>query len=262
MFYHTDMTYFETSRDSKTFYHQGDNRCAAHMHRSVELLYVLEGEKRVWLNGKRYDLQSGDFILCPPYCVHRYEAAEHGLQIAATIPTEYCEKFDELCKTTLPQTHVLRDTDGELLRLTTALKNPPNALFFSGVANQILGIFTAKVPFLPAESGKERALVEQIAKYIDEEYAKPLTLSALAARFGYSPNYFSSLFKKHFKTGVAEYVNGIRLRKSLPLLRGKKVYAVCYECGFNSPQQYYLHFKKFYGCTPKEFLKNANRGQN
>ena len=150
--------YFESSRDTQTFYHQGDNRCTAHMHRSVEFLYVLEGEKRVWLNGKRYDLQSGDFILCPPYCVHRYEPAENGLQIVATIPTEHCEKFDELCKNALPQTHVLRDTEGELLRLIKALNNPPNVLFFSGVANLILGIFMAKVPFLPAQNGKERKL--------------------------------------------------------------------------------------------------------
>lgn len=254
------MMYFETSRDTQTFYHQGDNRCTAHMHRSVEFLYVLEGEKRVWLNGKRYDLQSGDFILCPPYCVHRYEPAENGLQIVATIPTEHCEKFDELCKNALPQTHVLRDTEGELLRLIKALNKPPNVLFFSGVANLILGIFMAKVPFFPAQNGKERALVEQIAKYIDEAYDKPLTLSTLAARFGYSPNYFSWLFKQHFKTSFPQYLNGIRVRKSLPLLRTKKVYAVCYECGFNSPQQYYLHFKKFYGCSPKEFLKNENKG--
>ena len=256
------MTYFETARDSEIFYQQDDNICAPHMHRSIEFLYVVEGENRVWLNGKRYDLQTGDFMLCPPYCVHCYERAQNGVQIVATVPAEHCEKFEEFCKNALPQTHVLRDTDGELFRLTTALHNAPNALFFSGVANQILGIFTARVPFLPAENGKERALVEQIAKYIDEEYGKPLTLSALASRFGYSPNYFSWLFKRHFQTSFPQYLNGIRVRKSLPLLRTKKVYAVCYECGFNSPQQYYLHFKKFYGCTPKEFLKSGNEREN
>lgn len=175
------MTYFETARDSEIFYQQDDNVCAPHMHRSIEFLYVVEGEKRVWLNGKRYDLQTGDFMLCPPYCVHCYERAQNGVQIA---------------------------------------------------------------------------------KYIDEEYGKPLTLSALASRFGYSPNYFSWLFKRHFQTSFPQYLNGIRVRKSLPLLRTKKVYAVCYECGFNSPQQYYLHFKKFYGCTPKEFLKSGNRREN
>ena len=98
---------------------------------------------------------------------------------------------------------------------------------------------------------KAQEVNKEIAKYIDEAYDKPLTLSTLAARFGYSPNYFSWLFKQHFKTSFPQYLNRIRVRKSLPLLRTKKVYAVCYECGFNSPQQYYLHFKKFYGCSPK-----------
>ena len=39
-------------------------------------------------------------------------------------------------------------------------------------------------------------------------------------------------------------------------LKEKSVEETAYACGFNSPQQYYLNFKKIHNCAPKEYLKN------
>lgn len=249
------MTYFETNRDKHVYYKYGDNLCAAHLHRSVEILYIVKGEKQVWLNGAFYLLGEGDCVIAPPYCVHRYEPSA-GEQIVATVPTEYCEQFERLCANARPTTHLFHDTDGSIEKLLRSLKDPPNELFFMGTANLLLGIFTSRVPFVPYKEENERELIERIARYIDENYAEPLSLSKLSKRFGYSPNYFSALFKKLFKSSLPQYVNGIRVYKSLRDLDKKPLYALATEYGFNSPQQYYLNFKKFYGCSLKTFLKN------
>ena len=247
------MTYFETNRDKHIYYNQRDNRCAAHLHRSVEILYIVKGEKQVWLNGTPYSLVEGDCVISPPYCVHRYEPST-GEQIVATVPTEYCERFEQLCKTARPTTHLLHDNDGAIKRLLFSLKAPPNALFFTGAVNLLLGIFTSRVPFVAYREENERELIERIARYIDENYAAPLSLAELSKQFGYSPNYFSALFKRLFKASLPQYLNGIRVYKSLRDLGKKPLYALAAEYGFNSPQQYYLHFKNAYGCSPKEFL--------
>ena len=42
--------YFETQRDSQRYYHDGDNICLPHFHRSVEFLFVLKGEKQVFVD--------------------------------------------------------------------------------------------------------------------------------------------------------------------------------------------------------------------
>ena len=99
-----------------------------------------------------------------------------------------------------------------------------------------------------------RTQIHRIADYIDKNYASPIGLEELASEFGYSPNYFSSLFKKYFMTGVTQYINSVRVQKSVPLLKTQKISAVYFLCGFQSPQQYFLNFRKFFGCTPYEYL--------
>ncbi|MDE5896915.1 MAG: AraC family transcriptional regulator, partial [Clostridia bacterium] len=96
--------------------------------------------------------------------------------------------------------------------------------------------------------------------YIDEHYAESLTLAEAAGKFGYAPNYFSSLFKRYFRIGFAQYVNSVRVRKSIPLLKTQKASSVCYDCGFRSPQQYFLNFRKVFGCTPYEYLHDKHTG--
>lgn len=246
--------YFEAERDKRAYYSITDNVCGAHFHRSVELLYVLTGEKPVRLNGEEYLLKPGQLLICPPYTVHLFFAGRDSEQIVAALPPDYCRRFESFCETHTPERPFLDDGDGTLLKLTSALQNADNEVLLEGLAGCIFGIYMQRVRFSPSKRPPDRAPVQKIAEYIDEHYASPLTLEGLAAQFGYSPNYFSALFKKYFMTGVTQYVNSVRVQKSLPLLKTRKVSAVYFLCGFQSPQQYFLNFRKFFGCTPCEYI--------
>lgn len=251
--------YFETHRDKEIFYSQADNYCQAHFHRSVELLYVTKGEKTIFLNGKEYRLCVGDLLVCPPYSLHAFPPSERSEQIVTTVPANVCPNFEKLCNTQAPETPVFHDQNGEIASLIKKLKNCKNDILFSGLVNYILGIYTENTHFYPIKERGERSFIERVIAYIDEYYMQPIPLSAIAKCFGYTPNYFSALFKKYFYASFIEYLNGVRIQKSLPLLETHAVSSVYFLCGFNSPQQYFLHFKKFYGCSPKQFLKTNTK---
>lgn len=246
--------FFETVRDQQLYYLHGDNVCPPHFHRSSEILYVLSGTKTVYLSGKKMQLTAGDVLFCPPRLVHKFIKSDNGEQIVATITEELCPQFTQYCRANVPEKYVIHDHDKALLTLIQALKQPKNPVLFAGIANTLLGIYMQSVRFFPASATPERSLVEQIAEYIDKYYTQPLTLRSLADTFGYSPNYFSALFKRYFTMGVPQYVNYTRVRKSLPLLSTHKISAVYFTVGFQSPQQYFLNFKKYMDCTPKEYL--------
>jgi AraC-like DNA-binding protein len=58
---------------------------------------------------------------------------------------------------------------------------------------------------------------------------------------------------------LTAYINYVRVQKSTELLKTNQISAVYFLCGFKNPQQYFLNFKKYYGCTPKEYLtRNGN----
>lgn len=246
--------FFEAKRDTKRYYSQRDNICPTHFHRSVEALYVHKGEKEVLIDGKPYLLHEGDLLVCPPYTVHTYLPSD-GEQIVAVFSADLCQEFEQFCKAQTPQTHVVKDEDGTFEKLIRALKEPCNEAYYRGVVNCLLGLYQAKTPFSPSKNFAEKSIVAQIAEYVDEHYAEPITLSSLAKRFGYAPNYFSALFKKFFRSGIAQYINSVRVQKSVKLLRKQKVSGVYAAVGFQSPQQYFLNFKRVYGCTPKTYLK-------
>jgi two-component system response regulator YesN len=110
------------------------------------------------------------------------------------------------------------------------------------------------VDFISIEEKNEEDFTTKIVEFIHEHYQENLTLTSLSQKFGYSPNYFSGLFNRYLGTGVSQYLNSVRIQKSIALLQEKSVEEIAHACGYNSPQQYYLNFKKIHGCSPKEYL--------
>jgi AraC-like DNA-binding protein len=251
--------FFETDRDKRAYFCKRDNVCAAHFHRSPEILYVLSGEKSVIVGGEKLILKENDLLLCPPYTAHAFMPSPNGEQFVAAIPAEYCLRFEEYCRTHTPASYALSDEDGSFFKLFSALKEADNEVLYEGIINTIFGLYMKKSAFLPVKKTPDRSEVNKIAEYIDEHYAEELSLKRLAKTFGYSPNYFSTLFKKYFQAGVTQYINAVRVQKSLSFLKAQKISAVYFLCGFKSPQQYFLNFRRFFGCTPYEYLHAEQR---
>lgn len=246
--------FFETTRDQHPYFpEEQDNFCPPHFHRSAEVMLVTAGEKRAVVNGKEYLLHEGDLLVCPPYAVHIFPYCKGSRQIVRTVLPEYCKRFERFCQTRTPQSHVLHDENGELAHLIEGMKQAKNEILFEGIAETLLGLFVERTEFR-AEKNEKKPEIRLIAEYVDEHYASPITLQTLAKQFGYSPNYFSALFKKYFRCSIPQYVNAVRVQKSLELLKTQKISSVYFLCGFQNPQQYFLNFKKLFGCTPYEYL--------
>lgn len=256
--------FFESNRDQSMFFGIGDNYCTPHIHHSPEILYVLKGKKTAFLDGKKYDMSEGDILVCPPYLVHYWHLQDDSEeQIAATVLPRYCTEFDSFCKNHSSSSPVVHDDDGTFRQLLMALRDATkNETLMKGICNCVLGLYIEKAKFVSAKRSHERPLVVQIAEYIENNYMQNITLESISKFFGYSPNYFSALFKQNFYTGVTQYINFIRIEKSLPLLKKQKISTIYYSCGFANPQQYFLNFKKYLGCTPREYLTNSTQKDN
>ncbi|MBQ9756325.1 MAG: helix-turn-helix domain-containing protein, partial [Clostridia bacterium] len=75
-----------------------------------------------------------------------------------------------------------------------------------------------------------------------DNFRSEITLSGLAKEFGYSVEHVSRVFHKYLKTGIPEYVNGLRLNCVEQLVKAhpeKKITEIIFDSGFNSIQSYY-----------------------
>lgn len=75
-----------------------------------------------------------------------------------------------------------------------------------------------------------------------------------------NPTYLQSIFKKHTKISLHEYINDYRLKKSIELLESTtlSIKHILPQTGFTNEQSFFRLFKKKYNCTPKQYRNRIN----
>jgi len=112
---------------------------------------------------------------------------------------------------------------------------------------------------LPKTSVHPESLTK-ITGYIGRNYTKPISLCDLAEEFGYSKQYIMRLFRLHLGTTVSDYVNSVKLRHALDLLRftGMSVGEVAYSLGYSSGYYFSRVFREAFSMSPTEYRKTAS----
>ena len=112
-----------------------------------------------------------------------------------------------------------------------------------------------------AGSGAFPAWVEKLRQEIDERFAVPHDLSALAKKAGVSVAYLCRLFKAYTGKTVVEYLVERRIQAAIWKLRegDEKIISIALACGFNDLAYFNRAFKRIVGTTPSHYrdkLKN------
>lgn len=99
--------------------------------------------------------------------------------------------------------------------------------------------------------------VREAKKYIEQNYAEPLTLDDLASRYQLNSTYFSNKFKNINGIGFKEYLNNIRIihAERLLLETTKSITQIALECGYESSNYFGDVFRKINKVSPSQFRK-------
>lgn len=99
------------------------------------------------------------------------------------------------------------------------------------------------------------AKVEQIARFIGEQYRFPISADDIGRAVNLHPKYAATLFKKHCGMTLGEYLTEQRLSQAKRLLATteNKVVDIAFESGFNSVSRFYEVFEQNCGQTPREY---------
>lgn len=84
-----------------------------------------------------------------------------------------------------------------------------------------------------------------------------LSVETVANHAGFSMDYFNRIFLAHTGFTVMSYVNQMRIKKAVELLRNtdKTVLEIALEVGYDSHEGFTKAFKKHYGVTPSDYRK-------
>ncbi|MCM1989451.1 helix-turn-helix domain-containing protein [Oceanirhabdus seepicola] len=108
-----------------------------------------------------------------------------------------------------------------------------------------------------SEKNKYTMSIKLILDYIHDHITEDLNLKDISDKFKYSYSHLSHIFKKEIGENFSSYVNRIKVKKSIELLKCSKYSILDIAVMFNYSHQYYYTkmFKKYMGMTPSEFRK-------
>ncbi len=100
-------------------------------------------------------------------------------------------------------------------------------------------------------------LFEMAKQYIQDNFSSDITLEELARKTGFSPNYFSQLFKMKTGKTFVQFRSEIRITKAMELLArpDKTITEVAMDVGYNDLTYFIRAFKDYTGQTPNEYRR-------
>jgi two-component system response regulator YesN len=102
---------------------------------------------------------------------------------------------------------------------------------------------------------KYKNIVSVAIQYIEQYYHENIALADIAKVTYVTPNYFSRVFKEETGENFTEWLNQFRIEKAKLLLRDvkAKTYEIAEKVGYNDYKYFFYNFKKYAGCSPKEY---------
>lgn len=104
-------------------------------------------------------------------------------------------------------------------------------------------------------------LLKRAKEYIEKHYQKNVSNESIAKLFGFSPSYFSTLFKKHHGKTFIDHVTDVRIKHACWLLKETKkpTYAIASLVGYDDQRYFSQVFKRKIGVTPSEYRKKESK---
>lgn len=108
---------------------------------------------------------------------------------------------------------------------------------------------------------KHKRVMYKAVSYIKDHYREKLTVEDVARHVGFSPTYFSKIFKKELGTTFNNYLLNFRVERSknLLLVTDLLVNDICAEVGLEDQSYFIKVFRRYTGVTPGKFRKQQGQ---
>lgn len=238
LFKHASMRYFENGEH--------------HVNRTLPydvLLLVFEGTLRFSEDGVEYEVNSGHYHIQKAYSVQRGDyVSDSPKYFYVHFNAEWTDSPYSLA------------TDGRFSY--TQFKEMIKTLdkLSHSVCSYIekTKIFYEILCTLDSNNHQNQSSIANIiCNYLNNHYINDISLDDICSAFNYSKNHIINIFKDEYHVTPIEYLNDLRLKKTMHLLEGtsKSAEDISVVCGFKCYSNFYKLFKRKTGLSPTEWRK-------
>ncbi|MDD3409901.1 MAG: AraC family transcriptional regulator [Eubacteriales bacterium] len=242
------------------------------------ILFGISGEMSIVCDDQEFTLKPGSMLLLPPglrhsgarpstpqlsYCWCHF-ICQDEYQLLDSESLEINALFDhrQFSGIVLPMYGEVGAVDRPMLIFQQMMHIAYTQYRYCNAADYALSLLAAELSeqcWQPSQLLKHNpAKLNEITEWIRINLTKPLTVQSIAAKFGYSADYLSSMFRRHMDVNIVKYIRNMRINRAKELLLNtqKQVQEIACEIGYTDEKYFMRQFKAVENMTPSDF-RNA-----
>ncbi|MBQ8383127.1 MAG: helix-turn-helix transcriptional regulator [Clostridia bacterium] len=256
--YQTDNSREGTNNDIRMYF---DFAYAPHFHRDFELIYMVQGDLKITVQGKTFVAGEGQMALILSNLIHSYESVGETRVIVHVFSKDHIPGFAKLVADKDVLTPVF-DCDGQVKDFYLGYciqKKKRTTLAMKAVLYAVCNEFYEKSTLLPAKKDNTE-LIHRMLSYITEHYQEEISLEKMAQELGYEMHYLSRVFSANVKINLRRYINLYRVDAAKERLINSEngIAQIALESGFQSIRNFNRVFSASTGMTPVEYRKRSH----
>ncbi|MCO5238693.1 MAG: AraC family transcriptional regulator [Chitinophagaceae bacterium] len=250
-----------------------------HFHKEYELTLIEKSEGTRFVGDQISRFQPDDLILIGPNIPHLYRNSEQYYKSsklqAKSIFIHFTDDFLGKFFFDLPEMKLVRrllnrsnmglvidgvtaeqvrnklremEADNPVKRLMKLL----DILITLSTSKQLTNILNRE---FTVNNNTDAARIDLVFQFIMKNYKNEIYIEEIASKLNMSISSFSRYFKHHTRKTFSNYVTEIRISQACQMLIEDRHSAsqIGYMVGFENQSNFYRHFKKHTGLTPKEY---------
>lgn len=244
---------------------------------AYNVIYIKSGKRKYFINNALFNAEEGDVILIGEgdICYDRSDTIKNSdsLAYAMIMTPQFLENLNSALSMNdiidLFNANKLSVPRGRRQRLETVIdmlyeesfneRNPYSGMLVRVYVSELL-IYLARcniMDFTPTYSLQEER-IEEVCSHICSHYNEQLTLGDMAQLAYMSPTYFSKKFKRVTGFGFNEYLNNIRIKMAISMLKHTKysITEIAVYCGYQDSNYFGDVFRRIVGMSPSKYRKN------
>ncbi len=250
-----------------------------HLHKSMELIFLIESAVSITVEGKKEEMRAGQLALIFSNQIHSFNNIDHSVAYVHVFSPDVIEQFTRLVGSRSGVNSVFTCDEEtrryilsrvEKLIAGTDMRNRRENSYdvslynSSNLSPQMLAAtsylyaacdqYMKRVP-LTNVIVQDNNISHKIMFYITEHFTENITLKDVSEALGYEPHYLSSCFNKMIGTNFRQSLNIYRVNYAKHLLSDpqKSITEIAMQCGFQSIRNFNRCFKNIEGKTPKAY---------
>lgn len=259
-----DDVFVELKRNPLNFYRMDRLTPRPHLHKEVELVYVISGCADCYADRQCSSVSAGDMFIAFPNQIHYYLNSVQGDYLVLVVSTEVLWGMNRILNDFKPVQNTLSDLDNspipDLFEQIYNQSGEYQETMQVGLLNQLIYHIISELDLRP-QIKSDNSTIHAILHFCTQNYANDLTLEDVAQALHLNKYHISHLLNKKLGIGFSAYINTLRVDKACRQLSktDKTIADISEESGFGSIRSFNRAFSQIMHITPQEYRRQFER---